>query len=372
VNRTGTGLTVLIAPDSFKGSIAAGPAARAIAAGWARVRPADTIIVLPMADGGEGTLEALATAVPAAESVPVPVTGPDGAPVAATWLLLPDGVAVVELARTSGLTLLPQARPFDAQTTGFGQAIADALARGPQRLLLAVGGSGSTDGGAGALAALGARFLDRDGAPVPPGNRGLADLHTVEVSALPPLPPGGVTVLTDVTNPLLGPAGAAAVFGPQKGATPADVDRLDANLARLAGLLPADPDAPGAGAAGGTAFGLAAWGATLAPGSAAIATAVGLPAALARADVLITGEGAYDGQSGQGKVTGYLAAEAARAGVPALLVAGRINEPVAGTFAEGVELRALARSTVKAIKTPQVYLDRAGLVLATHTTQHRR
>ena len=160
--------------------------------------------------------------------------GPVSEPVETSWLLLPDGTGVVELASTSGITLLDPLEPLDAHSAGFGEAIAAALDAGVERLLLALGGSACSDGGTGALTVLGAWFLDASGAPVPLGNRGLAMLDRVDLSGLRPLPPGGAVILGDVTNPLLGGLGAAAVFGPQKGADAATVDVLEANLARLA------------------------------------------------------------------------------------------------------------------------------------------
>lgn len=249
-------MRVVIAPDSFKGTIDAPAAAAALAAGWSSVRPTDEVVEVPMADGGEGTLDAIAAATPAAERVAVRVTGPDDRPVDAAFLLLPDGTAVVELAMTSGITLLDPLRPLTAHTRGFGVAIRAALEAGAAALLLSIGGSASTDGGAGVLRELGARFLDAEGREVEDGAVGLLRLAAVDLRGLLPAPGGGVRVLTDVENPLLGPAGAAAVYGPQKGATPADVHVLESALVRLAALLPQDPATPGAGAAGGTGFGL--------------------------------------------------------------------------------------------------------------------
>jgi glycerate kinase len=210
---------VVLAPDSFKGTATAAEAADALARGWRSIAPSDVIVEKPMADGGEGTLDAFAAAVPGSERVPVTVQGPDDRPVDAAWLRLPDGTAVVELALTSGITLLDPLRPLDAHTLGFGQAIAAALDAGARRLLLAIGGSSSTDGGAGALAALGAVFLDAQRRPVRLGNRGVGALARADLSGLRPLPADGALILSDVTNPLLGPFGAAAIFGPQKGAT---------------------------------------------------------------------------------------------------------------------------------------------------------
>ena len=218
--------------------------------------------------------------------------------------------AVVELASTSGITLLDPLAPLDAHTAGFGEAIASALDHGVERLLLALGGSASTDGGVGALAALG------DASSTPPGGRSgsatavSARSARVDLTDLRPLPPGGAVILSDVDNPLLGARGAAAVFGPQKGADAAMVDVLESNLARLARLLPADPTPPGAGAAGGTGFGLLAWGARMGGGAGVVAEAMGLPAALEGAELVITGEGRFDGQTAAGKVPGGRAARA--------------------------------------------------------------
>lgn len=366
--------TVVIAPDSFKGTIAAAAAAEALADGWCRVRPSDEVRLMPMADGGEGTVDAFATAVPGARRMPMAVTGPEGTRVEASWVLLPptrdapDGTGVVELASTSGIELLgtpPRLRPFDAHTRGFGEAIAAALAHGVSRLVLGIGSSSSTDGGAGMLTALGARFTDDSGSPIADGARGLATVVAADLSALAPLPTHGVTVLSDVTNPLLGARGAAAVFGPQKGATPDDVAVLDAGLARFAALLDADPDAAGAGAAGGTGFGLLAWGARLVPGSAAVAELIRLDEAVASASAVVTGEGSYDGQSAAGKVPAHVGAVAAAAGVPVALVAGRIaTDADTSGFAAAASLTELAGSSDAAMADPARWLTEAGAALA--------
>lgn len=331
-------MRVVIAPDSFKGTIEAPSAAAALAAGWRSVRAGDELVEAPMADGGEGTLDAIAEADPEAQRIPVRVPGPDDRPVDAAFLLLPDGTAVVELAATSGITLIDPLRPLHAHTRGFGVAIRAALEAGATALLLSIGGSASTDGGAGVLRELGARFLDAEGREVEDGAAGLLRLAAVDAGGLLPAPRGGVQVLTDVVNPLLGPGGAATVYGPQKGASPADVPVLEAALARLAGLLAPDPATPGAGAAGGTGFGLLAWGAVLVPGATAVAAAVGLPAAIAGADLVVTGEGRFDGQSAQGKVADTVRALAA--GVPVALVAGAIDADPVG-YATAVSLTEL-------------------------------
>ena len=360
---------VVIAPDSFKGTATAPEVARALAAGWASVRPDDDLVLMPMADGGEGTLDAFELAVPGARRMPVTVTGPDDRPVDTAWLLLPDGTGVVELACTSGITLLDPLRPLAAHSTGFGEAIAAALRHGVTRLYLAVGGSSSTDGGVGALGALGARFTAASGEPVLSGGRGLAEITSVDLSGLPALPENGVLILSDVTNPLLGASGAAAVFGPQKGADPAQVRQLDAALARLAGLLPVDPATPGSGAAGGTAFGLLTWGARINAGSAAVGEALGVPVAVAGASVVITGEGRFDAQSAAGKVPSYLAGLAADAGARALLVAGAIDTDALQAhpdrFAGAVSLTDLAGGSAAAMADPLRWLELAAAQLAT-------
>ena len=327
-------MRIIVAPDSFKGTATAASIAAAVRDGWLTERPDDDVVLVPMADGGEGTLDAFESAVPGAVRVPVTVTGPAGTPVDTHWLRLPDGRAVVELAATSGLPLLDAPMPDTATSRGFGEAIAAALDAGATGLVLGIGGSASTDGGRPVLEALG---LDGEGA----GTGGLR--------ALPPL---GVTVLTDVTSPLLGPTGAAAVFGPQKGITPDRVASFDDRLATLAARFPdVNPDTPGAGAAGGVGFGLLVWGATLAGGAAAVAEVLGLPALLegsdvSGADVVISGEGCFDGQSAVGKVPSVVRdLTAAHApGARSMLVAGAIEAPL-DDYGAAASLTVLATQT---------------------------
>ncbi|MDF2664827.1 MAG: glycerate kinase [Microbacterium sp.] len=362
--------TVLLAPDGFKGSITAADAAAALSAGWLDARPADVAIARPMADGGEGTADAFLAAVPGARRMPVRVTGPHGREVAASWVLLPptvaapNGTGVVDLASTSGIEMLGgRLRPLDADTRGFGHAIAAALDHGVSRLVLGIGSSASTDAGFGALAALGARITDAAGTDAAPGLRGLGTAVRLDRSGLRPPPPGGAVVLTDVRSPLTGPAGAAAVFGPQKGLGPDDIAPADAALARAAVLLDTDPRMPGAGAAGGTGAALRAWGAELVPGAERVADLVGLTDAIARADVIITGEGAFDASSGAGKVPDRIAALAD--GRPVALVAGRIA-PDADTsaFATTLSLTDLAGSGAAALADPARWVRAAGRALA--------
>ncbi|ADP78144.1 glycerate kinase [Pseudofrankia inefficax] len=369
-------LKVVIAPDSFKGSLAADRVAAALAEGWLSVRPTDEVVRLPIADGGEGTLDVFAAAVPGARRRPATVTGPRGQLVDAEWLALPDGTAVVELARGSGLPLMGDRRDARAaHTVGLGQLLAAALDDpGIRQIIVTLGGSASTDGGTGALAALGARFLDATGAALPPGGGSLVRLAGVDLGGLRKPPPDGVLCLTDVDAPLCGPRGAAAVFGPQKGATEADVPALDEGLRRLAALLGGAPDAPGAGAAGGTGYGLAAaWGARLVPGAATVAEHAGLPDALAEADLVITGEGRFDATSLTGKVVGgVLGLAAARPGasgpVPVLLVAGQLGAPAPSGVRTALALATLAGGVAPAVAEPEHWLTRAATRLATATT----
>jgi glycerate 2-kinase len=355
---------VVIAPDAFKGTASAAVAASALAQGWLSERPADPVARLPLADGGEGTLDVLAAAVTGARWQQTRVTGPGGEPVDCRWLELPGGTAAVELARSSGLPLLARPEPMRAHTVGLGEVIGRALDHGAGRILIGLGGSASTDGGTGALAALGARFLDAAGRDLPPGGGALADLAAIDTSRLRPPPAAGVTCLSDVTAPLLGRRGAAAVFGPQKGADPGQVARLEAGLARLAALLGGEPGAPGAGAAGGTGYGLAAaWGAVLTPGAPELSRLAGLDRAIADADLVITGEGRYDPTSLTGKATGTVIAAAAAAGVPVALVAGQLSgsPPAAAAI---VTLAALAGGPGPALADPGHWLRRAGAELA--------
>lgn len=364
---------VVIAPDSFKGSASASAVSVALSQGWRTVRPDDTVTLAPMADGGEGTLDAVSSAAaPRATRVPVTVTGPQDRPVQAEWLLIvePDGTrtGLVELALCSGLELLDELRPATAHTLGFGEAIRAALKEGVDRLLLALGGSSSSDGGAGALTALGLHLMDDDGAGIPLGNTGLAEVASADWSSIIALPRGGVELLSDVDNPLLGDRGAIAVFGAQKGLTDGVAAAAESALERYASLLAdnpgrARPESAGAGAAGGTGFGMLAWGASMASGSARIAEAIGLPGLVATADLVITGEGRFDGQSAGGKAPVEVARLARLHQVPCALVAGVIDAPPTG-FATTISLSTLAGSSADSLADPLRWLRRAGECLA--------
>jgi glycerate 2-kinase len=320
---------ILVAPDKFKGSLTASEAAEAIRAGLRQARPGIEVVLAPIADGGDGTVDAAVAA--GYERVEVTVTGPTGEPVTASFAMSGD-TAVVEMAEASGLRRLPGGRPAPlmATTFGTGELIRAALDRGARRVVLGVGGSATTDGGTGMAAALGARFLDSAERDLPSGGAALRDLDTISLEQLDPrLRDVEIVVASDVDNPLTGERGAAAVYGPQKGATPADIAQLDASLARLAEVaaqqLRTDlANAPGAGAAGGTGFGAMAFlGARLVSGIDLLLDLVRFPDVVVRADLVITGEGSLDQQSLAGKAPWGVAQAAARAGVPVVALCGR-------------------------------------------------
>ena len=355
-------MKVVVAPDSFKGSATASEAASAIAAGWSSVRPDDEIVILPQADGGEGTLEALAIAIPGSRLRSIgPIPGPQGTSVDGVWLSLADGTAVVELATLCGLPLHAPLEPLTASTRPLGVVLDAVVSGGAQRVVVALGGSASTDGGAGALSALGMRLLDANDHELASGE--LATLVSVDRSALRTPPGGGVQLLTDVTNPLLGPRGAAAVFAPQKGASASDITILERGLTQLASVLGGNPDQPGSGSAGGTAYGLvAAWGATIVDGAATVARLTGLTSVIAEADILITGEGRFDHTSLGGKAVGHALSLSAGGSPRAIIVAGSVEAEPAG--ASTISLSDLAGSTRAAMESPLMWLEKAGAVAA--------
>ena len=321
-------MRVVVAPDKFKGCLPALEVARALAAGLRAVRPDADVTLLPVADGGDGTVTAALAAGYA--PVVVEVEGPTGEPVRAPYAVRGDH-AVVELAAACGLDLLPGGRlaPLTASTYGLGQVLRHALEHGARHVVVGLGGSASTDGGAGMLQALGARLLDADGAELARGGAALADLATLDLSGLVPLDGTQVVVASDVDHPLLGARGAAAVFGPQKGAGTDQVRRLDAALARWADVVARATgrdvrDVPGAGAAGGAGFGaLALLGATLEPGIDLVLALAGFDAAARGATLVVTGEGSLDEQSLAGKAPVGVASAASRAGARTVAVAGR-------------------------------------------------
>ena len=338
-------MRVVLAPQEFKGSLTAVEAADAMAAGVARALPHAELDRAPLADGGPGTVAAVVTAAGGALRRAV-CRDPLGRPVVAAFGLIDGGAtAVIEMAAAAGLTLLrPQERdPLRTGTEGVGDLIRAALDAGATRLIVGLGGSATNDGGAGMARALGARLLDRDGCELPPGGAALAELERVDVSGLDPrLRAVTVVGATDVRNPLCGPEGASAVYGPQKGATPAEVAHLDAALGRYAEVLARDLGAavagtPGAGAAGGLGAGLLAFcGTTLRSGFELVAEATGLEGRIAGAELVITGEGRLDGQSVFGKTTVGVARIAGAYGLPVVAMCGGLGDGWERTLAEGV------------------------------------
>ncbi|MGH3353325.1 MAG: glycerate kinase [Nocardioides sp.] len=340
-------MRVVIAPDSFKGSCESPAAAAAIAAGWRRGAPGWETVTRPVADGGEGTLHALVGSL-GGEIVCLTVTGPHGQPVGAELGLIPaDGpggsvTGVVEMASASGLHLVDPtpASAAAATTYGTGELIRAALDAGAERLILTLGGSATTDGGVGMAQALGVRFTSATGGGLAPGGAGLHDIATVDLDARHPgLARCEVIAACDVDNPLHGPRGAAAVFGPQKGADPATVRMLDEGLRRLGEVCGsfADPASPGAGAAGGLGFAaLAFLGAELRSGFELVAEAVGLATAIAGADLVITGEGRLDTQSLGGKTPVGVMRLAQAQGVPVVAIAGDVSQGSDEAIAAGM------------------------------------
>jgi glycerate kinase len=325
-------MRILVAPDSFKGSISAVDAAEAIRSGLRNIDGQIQIDVCPIADGGEGTLDALVAATDG-QAASIEVCGPLGDPLEARWGLLGDGqTAVVEMAEAAGLTLLEKTQrdPDKTTTYGVGQLIGAALDQGIGRLIVAIGGSATNDGGCGALQALGVHF---HGGVQPMTGGALASVVSIDSTKLDGrISSVDVVVACDVTNPLTGPSGATAVYGPQKGASAQQVETLDQGLAHLASLIEStDSTAPGMGAAGGLGFGLVAFcGARLVRGIELVLDAVGFADRVRGCDLVITGEGMLDGQSLAGKATVGVAQAARAQGVDTIALVGGLGADVAG------------------------------------------
>lgn len=337
-------MKLVIAPDSFKESLSARAVAEAIAAGWARVYPDAELLLCPMADGGEGTVDALLSATDG-KLQQTRVSGPLGDPVEAHWGLLPNAQAIIEMAEASGLHRVEPGRRdvLAASSHGTGELIRAALDAGVRRIVLGLGGSATNDGGAGLLAALGVRFLDREGQELPLGGAALARLSQIDLTGLDTrLAQVEVMVAADVDNPLCGPRGASAVFGPQKGASPEQVVQLDEALAHYADVMAATlgedlRDLPGVGAAGGLGFAArAVLRAGFRPGVELVAELSGLAQAVQGADLVITGEGRLDGQSLHGKTPVGVARIARAAGVPVIALAGSLGDGYQRLYAEGI------------------------------------
>ncbi len=338
-------MRVVVAPDKFKGSLTTLQAAEAMSRGVLAAAPGASIDRVPMADGGDGTVDALLAATGGSYRQ-ARVTGPLGEPVLASFGMLGDGLtASIEMAAASGLVLVPAARrnPWIATTRGTGELLLAAIAAGARRVIVGIGGSATNDGGAGLGQSLGFRLLDAEGRDLEPGGGSLDRLARIDPSGRRTELNGvEVAVACDVTNPLCGPEGASAVYGPQKGASPAMVDRLDRNLAHFARVVERDlgmaiKDLPGSGAAGGLGGGLVAFaGGVLEPGVDLVIRAVKLEDRLRHADLCLTGEGAIDSQSAFGKTAVGVARLARSLHCPTLALAGSINPGAEGVLAEGV------------------------------------
>lgn len=339
-------MKVVIAPDSFKDSLSAQGVAEAIALGLAQVWPQATLVKCPMADGGEGTVESILAAC-AGEVRRSRVRGPLGAPVEAAWGWLPHTqTAIIEMAQASGLQLVPpgQRDACISSTFGTGELIGAALDAGAQRVILAIGGSATNDGGAGAMHALGLKLLDAQNQALVPGGLALAQLARLDLSGLDPrLAQVRFDIAADVNNPLCGPHGASAIFGPQKGASPAQVQQLDQALGhfaeRCAQALGKDVrDEPGSGAAGGLGFAAKAFlGAQFQAGVEVVAELVGLADAVKDADLVITGEGRFDAQTLRGKTPFGVARIAKQHGVPVVVIAGTLGDGYQELYDHGID-----------------------------------
>ena len=345
-------MNFLFASDSFKGSLSSAKIAELLTHAAKEVFPDCSCSWVPMADGGEGTAEAVIMAT-GGQWVPVTVRGPLGGPVEAGYGLLPDGGAIIEMASASGLVLVPPALrdPRSTSTFGTGELIAAALKAGCRDITIAIGGSATNDGGMGCASALGVRFLDGEENVLDGKGSDLAKVCRIDVSGLlPEIKAARFTVMSDVDNPLLGPDGATFTFGPQKGAVPAIRDELEAGMTNYAAVLKrdlgADTDFPGAGAAGGLGAGLMIFlNAAMRSGSDAVLDLVGFDALLGQADLVVTGEGRIDWQSAHGKVVAGVAKRCKKAGKPCIAIVGGMGE-------RAEDMLCLVDSIVPAVQGP--------------------
>ena len=368
-------MKIVIAPDSYKGSTYASDAARAMEVGVRRVLPDAEVVLVPVADGGDGTLETLVE-TSGGRIITSDVTGPLGEPVSAQWGAMGDGVtAVAEMARTSGLALvrLENRDPLNATTYGLGEVILEALDAGFRRFILGIGGSATNDAGAGMAQALGVRLLDAGGAELPPGGAALASLASVDASGLDPrAADADFDVACDVNNPLTGPEGASAVYGPQKGATPAMVEQLDSALANFAEVVKRDlgtdvDGVPGSGAAGGLGGGIMAFlEGRLRPGVDIVLDTVDLASRLDGADLIITGEGCMDFQTVYNKAPIGVARLAGERNIPVIGVSGSLGDGFTDVHEYGI---AAAVAITHAPMTLDEATDRVAELIASATEQ---
>lgn len=337
-------LYIVIAPDSFKESLSSSGVAQAIADGIKTVAPDATLVLMPMADGGEGTVEAIAG------STGVPLQALDtvnalGEPICAAWIMLQDDTAVIEMASAAGLEQLTEDERDvrRASTYGVGQLVLAALDKGARRIVLGLGGSATNDGGSGLLCALGVRLLDKSGNPLVTGPAALYELASIDLSGMDPrIANTEWLIASDVNNPLCGEHGASAIFGPQKGASPDDVRFLDGALSHFADVTAQAigrdvRELPGAGAAGGLGFAALAYlKATFRPGVEVVAEYAGLDEHIQRADLVITGEGRLDAQTLRGKTIAGIAALTKKHEVPLIALAGSLHEDYTKVYEGGI------------------------------------
>lgn len=340
------GMKIVIAPQAFKGSLSALEAAKALEEGCRRVFPDAEVVLVPVADGGDGTLETLVEST-GGQVRSARVRGPLGELIEAPWGALGDGRrAIIEMARASGLVLVPEARrdPRITTTFGTGELIRHTLDGGYRHLIVGIGGSATNDGGAGMAQALGAHLLDGERKELPPGGGALARLAQIDISEMDPrIEESTVEVATDVSNPLCGPQGASAIYGPQKGASPQMVQELDAAMAHYARVIQQElgieiRDVPGAGAGGGLGGGLMAFlHATLRSGVDVVCDAVGLDRHLEGAHLVITGEGRIDHQTVFNKAPIGVARRAKKGNLPVIAIAGSLGEGYEAVFQQGID-----------------------------------
>ena len=355
-------MKIVAALDSFKGSVSSWEAGSAVSSGIRSVDPTAETAVFPLADGGEGTVEALASAL-SGTMITRTVTGPLGLPAEARYALLKNGTAVIEMAAAAGLPLVPKDRrdPMVTTTFGVGELIRDAIFRGCRHFIIGLGGSATNDGGIGMLAALGVRFTDEAGEPIPLCAGGLERLAAVDVSGLmPELRECFFRVASDVTNPLCGKLGCSRIFAPQKGGTADTIPRMDAALARYAALTKtvcpqADSEIPGAGAAGGLGFAFLAFlPSSLSPGVNIVMEETKLEDAIRTADLVITGEGRLDAQTAMGKAPAGVAALAKKYGKPVIALAGCVTEDAESLNEHGIDA---FFPILRTVMTPEEAMD---------------
>ena len=353
---------ILIAPDSFKGSATSTQVAEAVKQGWLALRSYDEVTCVPFADGGEGTLDCVESVSSVSERIAITVQGATGINHQSSWLLVNSDTAVIEMATLCGITTVEKLDPLGAHSFGLGQAIRAASADSRVReILVAVGGSASTDGGTGALQALGFTFLDSQGKSVGLGGEHLQEIAEIVAPIDLVVPERGIKVLVDVRSPLIGENGAAHIFAPQKGANAQEISLLDACLTHLLQLT-GHTDRSGYGAAGGVSFGLSALlGAEIVSGVETIAELIGLDKKIAGSDYVISGEGSFDSQSFSGKAVGYIVSRTKHHGVRTAIACGVSKNDVTYPV---VALVDLAPSTESAIADSQQWLFEAGKKLA--------